>query len=231
MSTAGATAKHDTAASAGATTVSELRGTTKPFTGMQSAVAKNMTASLKVGRCSGSVLNSQHAVQPSMIAVKVAAEGSTACRGLQMCATADAWRHTAGSHKHGRQTWAQRQLPLPGGCAKTVSSSKAGPAAQVPEFRVSYTITTDKLDLLYKRLKPKGVTMTALLAKACGVALAKHPIMFAGGQGALPNVCACWSCCTPVPGSACELVPGTGWQYWGMANAGMSGPALLEMRP
>ena len=54
------------------------------------------------------------------------------------------------------------------------------PPAQVPEFRVSYTITTDKLDVLYKRLKPKGVTMTALLAKAAGVALAKHPIIFAG---------------------------------------------------
>ena len=52
--------------------------------------------------------------------------------------------------------------------------------AQVPEFRVSYSITTDKLDVLYRRLKPKGVTMSALLAKATGLALAKHPIMFAG---------------------------------------------------
>lgn len=51
---------------------------------------------------------------------------------------------------------------------------------QVPEFRVAYTITTDKLDSLYKKLKPKGVTMTALLAKAAGVALARHPIMYAG---------------------------------------------------
>lgn len=51
---------------------------------------------------------------------------------------------------------------------------------QVPEFRVAYTVTTDKLDTLYKKLKPKGVTMTALLAKAAGVALAKHPVMYAG---------------------------------------------------
>lgn len=51
---------------------------------------------------------------------------------------------------------------------------------QVPEFRVAYTIVTDKLDTLYKKLKPKGVTMTALLAKAAGIALAKHPIMYAG---------------------------------------------------
>ena len=54
------------------------------------------------------------------------------------------------------------------------------PALQVPEFRVSYTITTDKFDALYKRLKPKGVTLTALLAKAAGVALASHPLLYAG---------------------------------------------------
>jgi hypothetical protein len=38
---------------------------------------------------------------------------------------------------------------------------------------------TDKFDALYKRLKSHGVTMTALLAKAVGAALAKHPVMFA----------------------------------------------------
>ncbi len=48
---------------------------------------------------------------------------------------------------------------------------------QVPVFRVAYTITTDALDALYKQVKPKGVTMTALLAKAVGVTLAKHPIV------------------------------------------------------
>ncbi|MGF1490320.1 MAG: dihydrolipoamide acetyltransferase family protein [Prochloraceae cyanobacterium] len=46
---------------------------------------------------------------------------------------------------------------------------------QVPEFRVSYTITTDPLDRLYKQIKPKGVTMTALLAKAVAMCLVKHP--------------------------------------------------------
>lgn len=44
---------------------------------------------------------------------------------------------------------------------------------------MSYTITTDKFDALYKKLKPKGVTLTALLAKACGVALASHPLLYA----------------------------------------------------
>ena len=45
----------------------------------------------------------------------------------------------------------------------------------VPCFRVGYTITTDKLDAFYKQVKPKGVTMTALLVKAVAVTLARHP--------------------------------------------------------
>ena len=84
------------AAAPAATTVSQLRGTTKPFTTLQQAVTRNMLESLKV-----------------------------------------------------------------------------------PEFRVSTSIETDKLDALYKRLKPSGVTMTALLAKAVGHALQKFPVMFA----------------------------------------------------
>jgi pyruvate dehydrogenase E2 component (dihydrolipoamide acetyltransferase) len=47
----------------------------------------------------------------------------------------------------------------------------------VPVFRVGYTITTDGLDQLYKQLKSKGVTMTALLAKAVAMTLQKHPIL------------------------------------------------------
>ena len=46
---------------------------------------------------------------------------------------------------------------------------------EVPCFRVGYTITTTKLDAFYKQVKSKGVTMTALLAKAVGVVLARHP--------------------------------------------------------
>jgi len=44
-----------------------------------------------------------------------------------------------------------------------------------PTFRVGYTITTDKLDVFYKQVKAKGVTMTALLAKAVALALVRHP--------------------------------------------------------
>jgi pyruvate dehydrogenase E2 component (dihydrolipoamide acetyltransferase) len=47
----------------------------------------------------------------------------------------------------------------------------------VPVFRVGYTITTDALDALYKQVKSKGVTMTALLAKAVAVTLQKHPLV------------------------------------------------------
>ncbi|GMI90734.1 embryo defective 3003 [Hibiscus trionum] len=47
----------------------------------------------------------------------------------------------------------------------------------VPTFRVGYTITTNELDALYKKIKSKGVTMTALLAKATALALAQHPVV------------------------------------------------------
>ena len=45
----------------------------------------------------------------------------------------------------------------------------------VPCFRVGYTITTENLDAFSKLVKPKGVTMTSLLAKAVAVTLARHP--------------------------------------------------------
>lgn len=48
---------------------------------------------------------------------------------------------------------------------------------EVPTYHVGYTITTNNLDHLYKQIKPKGVTMTALLAKAVAVTLQKHPLL------------------------------------------------------
>ncbi|KAM3305913.1 dihydrolipoyllysine-residue acetyltransferase component 5 of pyruvate dehydrogenase complex [Capsicum chacoense] len=53
----------------------------------------------------------------------------------------------------------------------------------VPTFRVGYTITTNALDSLYKKIKSKGVTMTALLAKATALALAKHPVVNSSCRG------------------------------------------------
>ncbi len=47
----------------------------------------------------------------------------------------------------------------------------------VPTFQVGYTITTNDLDNLYKQIKAKGVTMTALLAKAVAMTLTKHPLI------------------------------------------------------
>lgn len=47
----------------------------------------------------------------------------------------------------------------------------------VPTFHVGYSIATDELNKLYKQIKPKGVTMTALLAKAVAMTLQKHPLL------------------------------------------------------
>lgn len=61
----------------------------------------------------------------------------------------------------------------------------------VPVFLVSTSICTDALDSLYKQLKPKGVTMTALICKAAALALAKHPLInactTADGKGCTYN--------------------------------------------
>ncbi|GJP41490.1 hypothetical protein CLOM_g1161 [Closterium sp. NIES-68] len=75
-------------------------------------------------------------------------------------------------------------VPLPAGASVVAFTAMQGAVARnmeatlaVPTFRVGYTVTTDALDALYKRVKGKGVTMTALLAKAVGLALARHPIV------------------------------------------------------
>lgn len=47
----------------------------------------------------------------------------------------------------------------------------------VPVTHIGYTIITDALEDLYKKIKSKGVTMTVLLVKAVAVTLQKHPII------------------------------------------------------
>lgn len=47
----------------------------------------------------------------------------------------------------------------------------------VPIFRVTKEIVSDNLDALYAKLKPRGVTMSALLAKAVSETLKKHPLL------------------------------------------------------
>ena len=48
---------------------------------------------------------------------------------------------------------------------------------EVPIFRVSREIVTDDFDALYAQLKPKGITVSAMLAKAVAEVLKKHPIV------------------------------------------------------
>ena len=47
----------------------------------------------------------------------------------------------------------------------------------IPQFRVSRDILMDNFDALYQKVKPKGVTVSALLAKAVALAVEKHPIV------------------------------------------------------
>ncbi|KAL9364702.1 hypothetical protein Peur_042575 [Populus x canadensis] len=47
----------------------------------------------------------------------------------------------------------------------------------VPTFRVGYPVITDALDAFHDKVKPKGVTMTALLVKAAAMALVQHPVV------------------------------------------------------
>jgi len=46
-----------------------------------------------------------------------------------------------------------------------------------PVFRVSREVEMDKFNALYQKVKPKGVTVSALLAKACAMALEKYPVI------------------------------------------------------
>jgi pyruvate dehydrogenase E2 component (dihydrolipoamide acetyltransferase) len=46
-----------------------------------------------------------------------------------------------------------------------------------PEFRVSREIEMDAFNALYAKMKPKGVTVSALLAKAVALAIEKYPVI------------------------------------------------------
>lgn len=73
--------------------------------------------------------------------------------------------------------------PLPGSSVVPFTTMQAAvsknmvESLSVPTFRVGYPITTDALDALYEKVKPKGVTMTAILAKAAAMALVQHPVV------------------------------------------------------
>jgi len=46
-----------------------------------------------------------------------------------------------------------------------------------PVFRVSRIVQMDAFNALYQKVKPKGITVSALLAKACALALEKYPVI------------------------------------------------------
>lgn len=86
---------------------------------------------------------------------------------------------------------ASKSVPLPSAAAAAIVPGTTVPfttmqaavsrnmleSLSVPTFRVGYTVCTDALDALYKKVKSKGVTMTALLAKSVALALAQHPVV------------------------------------------------------
>jgi len=62
------------------------------------------------------------------------------------------------------------------GMQKAVSKNMVA-TLTVPSFQVTTDIEMDKFEALYKKLKPDGVSVSALLAKAVALAIEKHPIM------------------------------------------------------
>jgi pyruvate dehydrogenase E2 component (dihydrolipoamide acetyltransferase) len=62
------------------------------------------------------------------------------------------------------------------GMQKAVSNNMVA-TLTVPAFRVSTDIYMDNFEAMYAKLKGDGVSVSAMLAKACALAIEKHPIM------------------------------------------------------
>lgn len=58
----------------------------------------------------------------------------------------------------------------------------------IPIFRVSSTIEMDAFNALYAKVKPNGVTLSALITKAVAMAVEKHPIMNAAHCPTTPGI-------------------------------------------
>ena len=104
------------------------------------------------------------------ISVPRVEEGTAPAAGGSVSSTAAPAAAAPAGNSFGRPGETVAFNTLQGAVNRNMEASLA-----VPCFRVGYTITTDKLDAFYKQVKPKGVTMTALLAKAVAVTLARHP--------------------------------------------------------
>ncbi|KAL3923750.1 MAG: hypothetical protein SGILL_001474 [Bacillariaceae sp.] len=62
------------------------------------------------------------------------------------------------------------------GMQKAVSNNMMA-TLTVPSFEVSTDIYMENFEAMYARLKPEGVSVSAMLAKACALAIEKHPII------------------------------------------------------
>lgn len=62
------------------------------------------------------------------------------------------------------------------GMQKAVSNNMVA-TLTVPSFQVTTDIEMDSFEAMYKKLKPDGVSVSAMLAKAVALAIEKHPIM------------------------------------------------------
>jgi pyruvate dehydrogenase E2 component (dihydrolipoamide acetyltransferase) len=62
------------------------------------------------------------------------------------------------------------------GMQKAVSKNMEA-TMTVPAFQVSTDIIMDSFEALYKKVKPDGISISALIAKAVAIAIERHPIM------------------------------------------------------
>lgn len=62
------------------------------------------------------------------------------------------------------------------GMQKAVSGNMVA-TLTVPSFQVSTDIEMTAFEAMYKKVKPDGISVSAMLAKACAMAIEKHPII------------------------------------------------------
>jgi len=102
--------------------------------------------------------------------------------------TADDVKMATGEKKPERKRAAapgQEVIELPAGVVPMTGMQRAVSnnmmaTLNVPEFRVSREIIMDNFDALYQKVKPSGISVSAMLAKAVALAIEKHPIVNSG---------------------------------------------------
>jgi len=81
-----------------------------------------------------------------------------------------------------RKTAGAEEIEMPSGLVKFDGMKRAvaknmEATLDTPVFRCTREIEMDKFDELYQKVKPKGVSVSSLLAKAVSLSLEKHPII------------------------------------------------------